>query len=85
VVGFKEGEGEREAAARMEKREREGGAAATGGGRVGGGRERWGAASVRERGPPVHRMRINGPKLTLTTELLTLAKECRKGSTVSVR
>jgi hypothetical protein len=60
--------------ARMEKRGREGG-----GGHKGVRRVREGAARVREeRGPPVHWMRINDPKLTLSTELLTPVKECQK-------
>jgi hypothetical protein len=59
-------------AARMGKRGREGG----GGGHKGVGRVR-GAARVREeRGPPIYRMRINSPKLTLCSELLAPAKEC---------
>jgi hypothetical protein len=38
-----------------------------------------------ERGPPIHRMRINGPKLTLSSELPAPAKEYQKRSIVSLR
>jgi hypothetical protein len=38
-----------------------------------------------ERGPPIHRMRINGSKRTLTSELPAPAKECQKRSTISLR
>jgi hypothetical protein len=69
------GEGGREGGGWLQEWEREEEREKGCGGCKGLGRVR-GAARVREeRGPPVHRMRINGPKLTLSTELPAPAKE----------
>jgi hypothetical protein len=60
--------------------EREGGGRLQGdGGLQGGGEGKRGRLGLDgERGPLIHRMRINDPKLTLTSELSAPAKECQK-------
>jgi hypothetical protein len=83
-------DGEKEAVAAMRVgrgwgREREGAAARRWGLQGGGEGKRGRLGLDGERGPPIHQMRINNPKLTLTSELPAPAKECQKRPTVYLR